>query len=141
MSDKNLIRITALVALGIRRAGVHHPATAVEHSLEAFSDAQLEQLQADPNLKVELVSPAAPNDPKRAKPSAVSAAAGESAPAAATSTAAAAPAAATPAAAAAAPPASTVTPPPATPAPAAAKPADKPKPASKAKPAPKGRGK
>lgn len=48
------VRISAR-ADGFRRAGMAHRATAVDHPVEGFSQAQLEQLLGEPNLTVEFV--------------------------------------------------------------------------------------
>lgn len=48
------VRITARRP-GFRRAGLAHPAEPVVHPAGTFSDAQLEQLRAEPNLAVEIV--------------------------------------------------------------------------------------
>jgi hypothetical protein len=51
---------------GYRRAGVAHTKAPVDHAHDTFSPAQLEQLQADPNLSVSVVdkpkSTAVPTD-------------------------------------------------------------------------------
>ena len=41
---------------GFRRCGIAHPAQAKEHADNAFTEAQLAQLQADPMLLVEVQS-------------------------------------------------------------------------------------
>ncbi len=49
-----MIRITSL-SDGFRRCGVAHPSTPTEHADDAFTSAQLKQLQAEPMLLVEIV--------------------------------------------------------------------------------------
>jgi len=45
------LTITSKVA-GFRRAGIAHPGTPTDHKAGTFSEEQLEQLKADPNLIV-----------------------------------------------------------------------------------------
>jgi Mu-like prophage FluMu N-terminal domain len=49
------IRITARPPRGIRRAGVHHPASTVDHPDDRFTEDQLKKLQLDPDLIVDVV--------------------------------------------------------------------------------------
>lgn len=49
-----MIRITSKQA-GFRRCGVAHPAAPTDHAADAFTPAQLKQLQAEPMLVVEIV--------------------------------------------------------------------------------------
>jgi hypothetical protein len=49
-----MIRITA-IADGFRRCGMAHSKTPTEHPDGAFSDEQIEKLQAEPLLAVEIV--------------------------------------------------------------------------------------
>ena len=49
-----MIRITSKQA-GFRRCGVAHPAAPTDHADDAFTPAQLEQLQAEPMLLVEII--------------------------------------------------------------------------------------
>ncbi len=50
-----MIRITSKQA-GFRRCGVAHPTAPTDHADDAFTPAQLKQLQAEPMLLVEIVS-------------------------------------------------------------------------------------
>ena len=52
MAKLKVLRITAKRD-GRRRAGVDHPASPVDHPLDAFSKAQIEQLKADDQLVVQ----------------------------------------------------------------------------------------
>lgn len=49
------VRVKAMRQGGFRRAGIAHPAEAVDHPAETLTPAQLEQLLAEPLLSVELV--------------------------------------------------------------------------------------
>ncbi len=49
-----MIRITSKKE-GFRRCGVAHPSTVTEHADDAFTSAQLKQLQAEPMLLIEIV--------------------------------------------------------------------------------------
>lgn len=49
-----MIRITSKQE-GFRRCGVSHPAAPTEHADDAFTSAQLKQLQAEPMLVVEII--------------------------------------------------------------------------------------
>ncbi|MDT0496523.1 HI1506-related protein [Algiphilus sp. W345] len=49
------IRITAKPREGFRRAGMHHPATAVDHPIDTLSDEDIAALKGEPRLIVETV--------------------------------------------------------------------------------------
>ncbi|MGE0256934.1 MAG: HI1506-related protein [Alphaproteobacteria bacterium] len=62
-----VIRIVARPKAGFRRAGVHHPAHAVDHAPGHFTKEELAALKADPNLvvtEVEVGEKAPDRDPK-----------------------------------------------------------------------------
>lgn len=61
-----MIRITSKQA-GFRRCGVAHPAAPTDHADDAFTPAQLKQLQAEPMLLVEIVSDKKADDKKAGK--------------------------------------------------------------------------
>lgn len=66
------LRITARRD-GFRRAGIEHPATAVDHPVSGLSKAQIAQLKAEPGLvvvEVEIDAPDAPEPKTDTKPAA-----------------------------------------------------------------------
>jgi hypothetical protein len=64
------LQITARPANGFRRAGVHHPPHPVLHEPGRFSETQVKQLLAEPNLVVTLVDLPASTEPPPAEPAA-----------------------------------------------------------------------
>lgn len=60
------VRITSTKA-GFRRAGIAHPAEAVDYPAGTFTEEQLAQLKAEPALIVEETAEAAPEPDKKQK--------------------------------------------------------------------------
>lgn len=67
MAKLKVLRITAKRD-GRRRAGIDHPASPVDHPLDAFSKAQIEQLMADDQLVVQETEIDVPDDKGDEKP-------------------------------------------------------------------------